>query len=117
MNESTVDSLNTVDTASEVIDLVRTANPAVQAEVVVDAANSALTRFANSFIHQNVAESTVIVSEGPESTVVSGGVVSSGGGGGGTSTLKVLEAGVPSTLPAVSVALTSKAWEPSGRYE
>ncbi len=33
------------------------------------------------------------------------------------STVKVRLAGVASTLPAVSVALTSKAWEPSGRFE
>jgi hypothetical protein len=46
------------------------------------------------------------VPEGPESMVVFGAVVSCGGGD--TSTLKVLEAGVASTLPAASVARTSK---------
>jgi len=54
----------------------------------------------------NVALFCFMVPEGPESMVVSGGVVSRGGGG--TSTVKVLEAGVASTLPAPSVALTSK---------
>ena len=33
------------------------------------------------------------------------------------SVVQVRLAGVASTLPAVSVALTSKAWEPSGRFE
>ena len=48
----------------------------------------------------NVALFCLIVPEGPEAMVVSGGVVSS--------TVKVLEAGVASTLPAPSVALTWK---------
>ena len=52
-----------------------------------------------------VALFCLIVPEGPESMVVSGGVVSCGVG---TFTVKVLEAGVASTLPAPSVALTSK---------
>ncbi len=34
----------------------------------------------------------------------------------GVPTVQVRLAGVASTLPAVSVALTSKAWEPSGRF-
>ena len=55
----------------------------------------------------NVALFSRTVPEGPESMVVSGAVVSSGGGE-GTFTVKVLEAGVASTLPAPSVALTSK---------
>jgi predicted Zn-dependent protease len=50
---------STVDIASQVVDLVRAANPSAEAEVVVDTTESALTRFANSFIHQNVAESTI----------------------------------------------------------
>ena len=56
----------------------------------------------------NVASFGFTVPVGPEfmSMVVSGGVVSCGGGG--TSTLKVLVAGVASTLPAASVARTSK---------
>jgi hypothetical protein len=33
------------------------------------------------------------------------------------STVQVRLADVASTLPAVSVVLTSKAWEPSGRFE
>jgi len=55
-----------------------------------------------------LAELLFTVLDGPESMVVSGGVVSAGGGGGDSSTLKVLEAGVASTLPASSLALTSK---------
>ena len=50
---------STVDIASQVVDLVRAASPSAEAEVVVDTSESALTRFANSFIHQNVAESTI----------------------------------------------------------
>jgi hypothetical protein len=55
-----------------------------------------------------------MVSEGPESMVVSGEVVSCGGGG--TFTVKVLEAGVASTLPTPSVALTSKVCSPLERF-
>ena len=62
-----------------------------------------------------VALFCLIVPEGPESMVVSGAVVSAGGGG-GTSTVKVLEAGVASTLPAPSVALTSKVCDPLERF-
>jgi len=49
--------------AAQVLDLARAeAGPAgVEAEVVVYQTEYALTRFANSFIHQNVAESTVSV--------------------------------------------------------
>jgi predicted Zn-dependent protease len=46
--------------AAEVVDLVRTAGVG-EAEVVVDRTDYALTRFANSFIHQNVDESTITV--------------------------------------------------------
>lgn len=46
--------------AGQVVDLVRRlGGPGAQAEAVVTRADLALTRFANSFIHQNVAESTV----------------------------------------------------------
>lgn len=47
-----------LDTAGRVVELVRRlAGPDARAEVVVTRADLALTRFANSFIHQNVAES------------------------------------------------------------
>jgi predicted Zn-dependent protease len=50
------------DLASQVLDLVRGAvGSAGEAEVVVDDTEQALTRFANSFIHQNVADATVSV--------------------------------------------------------
>ncbi len=62
----------------------------------------------------NVALFCLMVPEGPESMVVFGGVVSWGGGG--TSTAKVLEAGVASTLPAPSLALTSKVCDPLARF-
>ncbi|MFC0503336.1 TldD/PmbA family protein [Micromonospora costi] len=49
-----------LELAGQVVELVRRAGgPGAQAEVVVTRADLALTRFANSFIHQNVAESTV----------------------------------------------------------
>jgi predicted Zn-dependent protease len=47
------------DIAAEVIDLVGRAAAGADAEVLVDRTDYALTRFANSFIHQNVAERTV----------------------------------------------------------
>ncbi len=51
-----------LDIAGRVVDLVtRLAGPAAQAEVTVTRAESALTRFANSAIHQNVVASAVDV--------------------------------------------------------
>ncbi|MEV6369819.1 metallopeptidase TldD-related protein [Micromonospora musae] len=51
-----------LELAGQVIDLVRRiGGPDVAAEAVVTRADLALTRFANSFIHQNVAESGVAV--------------------------------------------------------
>ncbi len=50
-----------VDIAAQVLDLVKSQNPAAEAEVTVDTTDLALTRFANSFIHQNVAEATTTV--------------------------------------------------------
>ncbi|MDG4835020.1 metallopeptidase TldD-related protein [Micromonospora sp. WMMD967] len=49
-----------LELAGQVIELVRQlGGPAAQADAVVTRADLALTRFANSAIHQNVAESTV----------------------------------------------------------
>ncbi|SCG34098.1 TldD/PmbA family protein [Micromonospora halophytica] len=49
-----------LDIAGQVVELVRRlAGPAAEAEVTVTRRDLALTRFANSFIHQNVAESGV----------------------------------------------------------
>ncbi|MFR9776741.1 TldD/PmbA family protein [Micromonospora sp. MS34] len=51
-----------LDLAGRVVELVRRiAGPDAQAEVVVTRSDLALTRFANSFIHQNVAESGTTV--------------------------------------------------------
>ncbi|MFE9688345.1 TldD/PmbA family protein [Micromonospora sp. NPDC005806] len=51
-----------LDLAGQVVELARRlAGPDAQAEVVVTRADLALTRFANSFIHQNVAESGTAV--------------------------------------------------------
>ncbi|PWR15144.1 peptidase U62 [Micromonospora sicca] len=49
-----------LDVAGQVVELVRRlAGPQAQAEVVANRFELALTRFANSFIHQNVAESAI----------------------------------------------------------
>ncbi len=45
-----------LDTAQRVLDLVAARAAGAEAEVTVESGVSALTRFANSFIHQNVAE-------------------------------------------------------------
>jgi predicted Zn-dependent protease len=50
-----------LDIASRVIDLVAVAKPGAEAEVVVSGGELALTRFANSFIHQNVVDATTTV--------------------------------------------------------
>lgn len=51
-----------LEIASGVVDLVRhTAGPGAEAEVLVTRTDLALTRFANSFIHQNVSETGVAV--------------------------------------------------------
>lgn len=51
-----------LELASRVVELVRaTAGPAAQAEVLVSHAVRALTRFANSAIHQNVADASTVV--------------------------------------------------------
>ena len=62
----------------------------------------------------NVAVFSLVVPEGPEFMAVSGEVVSCGGGG--TFAVKVLEAGVASTLPTPSLALTSKVCGPLERF-
>jgi hypothetical protein len=65
-------------------------------------------------VEENVNEADVLltVPEGPELMVVFGGVVS---GSGAVLTVQVRVAGVASTLPAPSVALTEKVCEPSER--
>ena len=50
-----------LDIASKVLDLVKAASPAAEAEVLVGGGELALTRFANSFIHQNVADASTAV--------------------------------------------------------
>lgn len=49
------------DLAARVVDLVARDTTGAEAEVVVNTTNLALTRFANSAIHQNVAEQTTAV--------------------------------------------------------
>lgn len=50
------------DLAGQVVELVRqVAGPGAEAEVGVESAELALTRFANSFIHQNIAEAATAV--------------------------------------------------------
>ena len=62
----------------------------------------------------NEADVLLTVPVGPESMVVFGGVVS---GGGAVFIVQVRVAGVASTLPAASVALTENVCEPSVRPE
>ena len=51
-----------LDLAARVLEFVRVlAGPGTQAEVLVDRRTLALTRFANSYIHQNVADTTTTV--------------------------------------------------------
>jgi predicted Zn-dependent protease len=50
-----------MDIANRVLDLLRAAYASAEAEVVVYAGEHALTRFANSFVHQNMAEATTSV--------------------------------------------------------
>ena len=63
---------------------------------------------------ENVNEAEVLLTlpDGPELMVVFGGVVS---GGGAVLTVQDRVAGVASTLPAPSLALTEKVCEPSVR--
>jgi predicted Zn-dependent protease len=53
--------MSSADVAGQVLDLVRAASGSAEAEVLVDLTEQGLTRFANSFIHQNVAEATTTV--------------------------------------------------------
>jgi predicted Zn-dependent protease len=55
------DEQSLVDKAAELIELVRSMAPGAQAEATVDATELSLTRFANSFIHQNVADASTTV--------------------------------------------------------
>lgn len=50
-----------LDLAEQVLELVAAAGVGAEAEVGVDRRDEALTRFANSFIHQNVADTTTTV--------------------------------------------------------
>ncbi|HEY7225181.1 MAG TPA: metallopeptidase TldD-related protein [Micromonosporaceae bacterium] len=50
-----------IDVAANVLDLVRAANSGAEAEVTVTGGELALTRFANSVIHQNVADASTNV--------------------------------------------------------
>src|SRR5256886_14252109 len=54
--------MNESDLVARVLELIRTqAGPGTEAEVLVDRRVLALTRFANSYIHQNVADTTTTV--------------------------------------------------------
>jgi predicted Zn-dependent protease len=50
-----------IDLAGRIVEAVRATAPNAEAEVLVDTTNLALTRFANSMIHQNVADETTTV--------------------------------------------------------
>ena len=49
------------DVAGRVLDLVKATGGGVEAEVLVERQELALTRFANSYVHQNVADATTAV--------------------------------------------------------
>jgi predicted Zn-dependent protease len=53
--------MSSLDVAAQVVELVRRVAPAADAEVFHDRTTLALTRFANSYIHQNVADATTTV--------------------------------------------------------
>jgi predicted Zn-dependent protease len=53
--------VNQVDLAGRIVDLVTKSTPSAEVEVSVDTTSLALTRFANSMIHQNVADETTTV--------------------------------------------------------
>ncbi|NES31193.1 TldD/PmbA family protein [Micromonospora terminaliae] len=97
--------MSELDLAGHVVELVRRlAGPDAQAEVVVTRADLALTRFANSFIHQNVAESATAVrlrlhADG-RTAAGSGSLVDPDG----------LAALVERTLAATRLAPTDPAW-------
>ncbi|MEW2381638.1 metallopeptidase TldD-related protein [Micromonospora sp. NPDC047707] len=93
------------DLAGQVIELVRRlGGPATQAEVVVTRADVALTRFANSFIHQNVAESGV----GVRLRVHADGRTAAGSGS--VVTADGLSALVERTLAAARLCPPDPAW-------
>jgi predicted Zn-dependent protease len=50
-----------LDLAGRIVDMVTSSGPATETEVMVDTTSLALTRFANSIIHQNVADETTTV--------------------------------------------------------
>jgi predicted Zn-dependent protease len=52
---------NELDVAGRIVDMVASSGPATETEVMVDTTSLALTRFANSMIHQNVADETTTV--------------------------------------------------------
>lgn len=94
-----------LDLACQVIETVRRlAGPAAQAEATVTRADLALTRFANSFIHQNVAETNVAV----RLRLHVDGRTAAGSGSVGTR--EGLRALVERTLAAVRLGPPDPAW-------
>jgi predicted Zn-dependent protease len=94
-----------LEIAGQVVELARRlAGPQAQAEVVVTRSDLALTRFANSFIHQNVAESGVTVRLRLH---VDGRTAS---GGGSVVTADGLRALVDRTLAAARLCPPDPAW-------
>ncbi|MFG3696843.1 metallopeptidase TldD-related protein [Micromonospora sp. NPDC047620] len=97
--------MSELEIAGQVVELVRRlGGPDAQAEAVVTRADLALTRFANSFIHQNVAESGVEVRlrlhVGGRTAAGSGSVVTADG----------LRALVERTLAAARLCPPDPAW-------
>ncbi|RGC70399.1 putative modulator of DNA gyrase [Micromonospora sp. MW-13] len=94
-----------LDLAGRVVDLVhRLGGPGAEAEVVVTRSELALTRFANSFVHQNVAESGV----GVRLRLHADGRTAAGGGS--VVTPDGLAALVERTLTAARLCPPDPAW-------
>ncbi|MEU6075618.1 metallopeptidase TldD-related protein [Micromonospora sp. NPDC047074] len=94
-----------LDIAGQVVELARRlGGPDAQAEAVVTRADLALTRFANSFVHQNVAESGVRV----RLRLHVGGRTATGGGS--VVTPDGLRALVERTLAAARLCPPDPAW-------
>ncbi len=96
--------MTVVETATRVLEMVMAADRSIEVEVSVDRNRLALTRFANSVIHQNVADDTV----GVRVRVHRDGRTASG-----SSTLVApdgLRALVDRTLAAVAVAPADPGW-------
>lgn len=96
--------VNQADLAGRIVEAVRATVRNAEAEVLVDTTNLALTRFANSMIHQNVADETTslrLVAHVDGRTVTSTTTVTAG---------DALQAFVQRTLDAARLAPLDPGW-------